>query len=376
MKKFACYIHVPFCYHKCIYCDFYSIIKHDGINDYLVSLYKEIDFYAEKYNKDYSIGTIFFGGGTPSILEPKLLGDIINYLFKKFHSTFEPEITIEANPGTLNKDKLTEIKNIGVNRLSIGVQSFENDDLRYLTRIHTAEQAKEMIFAAKEVGFNNINLDLIFNLPKQTKEKWEYNLKEAISLPINHISCYSLIVEPGTILNKQILDGKIKINDEDYDADLYERTIEFLTEKEFIQYEVSNFAKKGYQCEHNKYYWEYNDYLGLGPSAHSFMDGIRWNNFTALNFYTSAINKNLHAVMSSEKLTDKQKTEEFVLMGLRSTGINIRRLELINNEWLNKNKRLLRIMEKDGYLKMEGYKISLTSKGFPLCDEILLLFEY
>ncbi|MFH0736471.1 MAG: radical SAM family heme chaperone HemW [bacterium] len=376
MKKFACYIHVPFCFHKCIYCDFYSIIKHTGIEDYIISLYKEIDFYAEKYNKEYSISTIFFGGGTPSILEPKILGNIVNYLLKKFHSTFEPEITIEANPGTLNKEKLIELINIGINRLSIGVQSFDDLDLQYLTRIHTAQQAKEMICAANEAGFANINLDLIFNLPKQTKEKWEYNLNQAVNLPINHISCYSLIVEPGTILNKQILDGKVKINDEDYDADLYEQTIEFLSTRGFLQYEVSNFAKKGYECLHNKYYWEYNDYLGLGPSAHSFMDGVRWNNFTALNFYSTAIKTKLHAVMNTEILNEKQKTEEFVLMGLRSTGINIRRLELINNEWLNKNKHLLKVLEKDNYLKTEGNKIKLTSKGFPLCDEILLLFNY
>ncbi|HPN39730.1 MAG TPA: radical SAM family heme chaperone HemW, partial [Melioribacteraceae bacterium] len=306
MKELACYIHIPFCKHKCIYCDFYSVINFKNIDQYFTSLLKEIDYYSEKLSSEYTIKTIFFGGGTPSILPSNKIKYIINKLKKKFFVDELAEITLEANPGTLTFNKLTKLKETGVNRLSIGVQSFNNNDLKYLTRIHTSKQAVEIINSAHKAGFNNISLDLIFNLPKQTKEYWLKNLDIATSLPINHISCYSLIVEPGTILNKQVLDGKIKINDDDIDADLYEITINYLKEKGFEQYEVSNFAKKRFQSLHNKFYWEYNEYLGLGPSAHSFINYKRWWNYTSLSYYMSAIQKNNHARMSTENLTALQ----------------------------------------------------------------------
>ncbi len=376
MIDLACYIHVPFCKHKCIYCDFYSIIKFENVNEYIKSLLKEIDYYASEYSKSHKIKTIFFGGGTPSILEPKAIEEILKYLSKKFTIDSSPEITLEANPGTLTYNKLINIKSAGINRLSIGVQSFDDDDLTYLTRIHKSNDAIEIINSAKIAGFENLSLDLIFNLPKQSKEKWIKNLDAATALPINHISCYSLIVEPGTILNKQVLDGKVKINDEDYDADLYEITIEYLKNKGFEQYEVSNFAKNGYQSLHNKFYWEYKDYLGLGPSAHSFINGIRWSNYTSLSYYINSISKKNEAIMYKETLTNKQKVEEFVIMGLRATGINLEQLKIISPEWLNINNKSLKFMKEKGYLTITEQFIKLTSLGYPLCDEILLNLEY
>ena len=376
MKTFAVYIHVPFCHHKCIYCDFYSIIKFDGIQDYISSLLKEIDYYSAKYKDEYSIKTIFFGGGTPSVLDPNLIEMVINYLKDKFFYEENLEITIESNPGTLTNEKLIALNKTGINRISIGVQSFDDNDLEYLTRIHKSAQAIDMIKNAKSAGFDNISLDLIFNLPNQTKEKWLKNLEVAVSLPISHISCYSLIVEPGTILNKQVLDGKVKINDDNYDADLYEITMEYLNKKEFKQYEVSNFAKEGFQCLHNKYYWEYKDFLGLGPSAHSFMDGYRWNNYTALSFYNNNINNYGHAALNIEKLSEKQKLEEFILMGLRSTGIDLTRINEFDNEWLAKNNKNIKLFEDEEYLVVDKSKIKLTTKGYSLCDEILLKFNY
>ena len=376
MKELACYIHVPFCKHKCIYCDFYSVIKFQDVDNYIESLKIEIEYYAKKFSKTHKIKTVFWGGGTPSILEPKIINEILMMLNDKFRFSKNAEITLEANPGTLNFNKLQELKLAGINRLSVGVQSFNNKDLEYLTRIHKSEEAYEIINKAQEAGINNISLDLIFNLPKQTKKKWLKNLDIATSLPINHISCYSLIVEPGTILNKQILDGKVKLNDEDYDADLYQITIDYLNKKGFEQYEVSNFAKKGYRSQHNLFYWEYKDYLGLGPSAHSLVNGVRWSNYTSLSYYLEAIKNNNNAQMSIETLTPKQKLEEFIIMGLRATGINLKKLKLIAPNWIDENYRTLSFLEQKGYIIITDDSIKLTSLGYPICDEILLNLNY
>lgn len=376
MIELACYIHIPFCKHKCIYCDFYSIIKFDNIDEYVKALLKEIEFYASTYSKNYKIKTIFFGGGTPSVLDTNLINEILLKLKSCFNVDNNVEITLEANPGTLNYDKLIELKSIGINRLSIGVQSFDDDDLTYLTRIHNSQDADNIINWAHSAGFENLSLDLIFNLPKQTKEKWVKNLDRATSLPIKHISCYSLIVERGTILYKQVLDGKVKINDEDYDAELYEITIDYLKEKGFEQYEVSNFAKEGFQSIHNKFYWEYKDYLGLGPSAHSFIDGVRWSNFTSLSYYLDSINKKNEAQMNKEILTDKQKLEELVIMGLRAKGINLTKLKKIAPDWVDINQKSLSFMQEKGYLIITEDNIKLTKLGYPVCDEILLNLEY
>ena len=241
MKDSALYIHIPFCDHKCIYCDFYSIITTDNISTFLNALKKEIAFYSGKYSNDHTFSSIFFGGGTPSLMEPKYIGEIIQTLKSYYVVNEDAEITLETNPGTVTKEKLKEFKNVGINRISIGIQSFHEDELKFLTRIHDKDTAIKTVYNAAEIGLENINIDLIFNLPKQTKQKWQSNLETAVALPIKHISTYSLILERGTILNKLVLDGKVRMQNDDYDAELYEMTIDFLTSHGFQQYEVSNF---------------------------------------------------------------------------------------------------------------------------------------
>ncbi len=282
MKDSALYVHIPFCDHKCIYCDFYSIITSDNIGAFLKSLKLEIDYYTEIYSHNRFFTSIYFGGGTPSLMEPEYIEEIIIHLKKNFLIENSAEITLETNPGTVTEQKLKSFLKTGVNRISIGIQSFKDDDLKFLTRIHDSETAIKTILNAYNAGFENISADLIFNLPGQTKDKWLYNLETIIQLPVKHISAYSLILEKGTILNKMVLDGKVKIQEEDYDAELYELTIDFMISTGFIQYEVSNFAKEGFECIHNKAYWEYRDYLSFGPSAHSFVNGKRWWNFSSL----------------------------------------------------------------------------------------------
>lgn len=376
MKETAIYIHIPFCDHKCIYCDFYSIVSYENVSSYLSALKKEIKFYAEKFAGERKIISIFFGGGTPSFMQPEYIGKIISEIKNNFHVDDEAEITLETNPGTVNKEKLTSFRNEGINRLSVGIQSFDESDLKFLTRIHDAETAKKTILDAKETGFENISLDLIFNLPDQTKEKWKCNLEQALSLPIKHLSAYSLILEPGTILNKMVLDEKVKMQDNDHDADLYEFTIDFLTARGFNQYEVSNFCIPGFECIHNNAYWRYKDYLGLGTSAHSFADGKRWWNYSSAKFYIDAINNKSNAVAGDEILTKEQMLDEYVMLALRSKGIDKSELiEKFGNNWLSRNNDLIESLENENYLTEKKSLLSFTRKGYLLCDEILTRFN-
>jgi len=372
MKNTALYIHIPFCKHKCIYCDFYSIITTDNINPFLSALKKEIEYYAKEYSEGRIITSIFFGGGTPSLIESDYLKEILEQINKYFTVSENVEITIETNPGTISLEKLKLFREIGFNRISIGVQSFNDNELKFLTRIHSKDEAIKTVYDAEKAGFENINIDLIFNLPKQTKKIWMSNLKQAVELPICHISAYSLILERGTILNKMVLDGKVTLQDTDYDADLYLSTIDFLYYKGFQQYEVSNFCKDDYECKHNNAYWHYQDYLSFGTASHSFIDGKRWWNFSSLTKYISEINNNGNAVRSIEVLTDDQKLNEYVMLALRSNGLNKSKFKKIfGNVWLNsKGNHFSKMIENNLIGDICG-NLKLTKHGYAICDEIL-----
>ena len=375
MQKTACYIHIPFCDHKCIYCDFYSIITSDNITSFLPNLKKEISHFAEQYSDGRELISIFFGGGTPSLMEPDYISEILESVKTNFVVSKDAEITMETNPGTVSFDKLKSFHSAGINRISIGVQSFDNDDLKFLTRIHNSETAINTVYSAAEAGFWNISLDLIFNLPGQTKEKWIKNLEQAVKLPLQHISAYSLILERGTILNKMVLDGKVEIEDEDYDAELYETTINFLTSNGFYQYEVSNFAKPGFECVHNNAYWNYTDYLGFGTSAHSFIEGKRWWNLSSLKMYIDKIQKQGNAIAGSEDISAEKALSEYIMLELRSSGIDINNLEKRfgseSSEWLKKNYSYFELLKSKNFVLLDNGLIKLTSKGYAVCDEIL-----
>ncbi len=376
MKDLAVYIHIPFCDHKCIYCDFYSIISYDNVASYLQSLKKEIEFYSALYTENHEVISIYFGGGTPSFMEPGYIGEIISKIKKEFNVNADAEITLETNPGTVSKDKLAEFKEGGINRISIGVQSFNKDELEFLTRIHDSETAIRTVNDAYQIGFENISLDLIFNLPYQTKQMWLGNLQQAVALPVKHISAYSLILEKGTILNKMVLDGKVNLQDADYDAELYELTIDFLSERGFAQYEVSNFSKPGFKCVHNNAYWRYKDYLGFGTSAHSFINGKRWWNYSSLKFYNEAVKSKNHSKIGEEVLTGNEKTEEYVMLALRSKGLDLN--DLKNNfdeEWLNRNQAYFNELIACKFVERTNNFIKLTKKGYAVCDEIIANFH-
>ena len=373
MKDISIYIHIPFCDHKCIYCDFYSLITLENQELFLDSLKKEIDYYSSNYSSERNVKTIFFGGGTPSLMSVKYISQILENINSNFTVDQNAEITLETNPGTVDKNKLENFKNIGINRLSIGIQSFHQDDLEFLTRIHDRKTAIDTVNNAAAIGFNDISIDLIFNLPKQTKKKWTENLYEALSLPITHISTYSLILERGTILNKMVLDGKAKIGDNDFDSDLYGSTIKILTGKGFEQYEVSNFCKPGFESKHNLNYWKYGDYLSFGPASHSFVNGKRWWNYSSLKHYINEVSANGNAVRGFENLSDKQKLEEYIMLAFRSKGIDLNEMfSIFGNSWYKNNFEKISKLFNNGFAQRSNGVLKLTSKGYAICDEIVL----
>jgi len=372
LKESALYIHIPFCDHKCIYCDFYSIITEDNILPYLNSLKKEIEYYSDPYSANRVFNSIYFGGGTPSLMQPEYIAEIISTLKSSYNVSDNAEITLETNPGTVNSKKLKSFYNYGINRISIGIQSFNEKELKFLTRIHDNETALKTVHDAAGAGFNNINVDLIFNLPGQTKEIWKSNLSIAVKLPITHISAYSLILERGTILNKMIIDGKVKIRDDDYDAELYEMCLNFLEENNFRQYEVSNFAKEGFECIHNNAYWKYKEYLSFGTSSHSFMDRKRWWNYSSLKRYISEIEITNHAVANFELISKKQMLDEYIMLALRSKGLNVNEFRnMFGDDWLKDKSDYLSQLKDRKFILITDDFIRLTKSGYALCDEIL-----
>jgi len=373
LTPLSIYIHIPFCKQKCIYCDFYSITSLNNFQTYFSALESEIDSYISSLVRSYNIRSIYFGGGTPTIVPPIYLERIINKISKSFKINNDIEISIESNPGTITKENLISYRNMGINRISIGVQSFSDNDLRFLSRIHNRKDAIDAIEQSLKSGFDNINIDLIFNLPFQNRYSWLENLKTAVNLPVSHISAYSLIIEEGTPIYKMIINGDIKIKNEDHDSELYLSTINFLNEKGFYIYEVSNFAKSGFECIHNKAYWNYNDYLGLGTSAHSFIDKKRWWNARELNDYLYNINSSSKGYTEWESITPEQQKDEYIMLQLRSCGLDLREIEsLFNINLIKEKKALISQSVEAGLLIIDDSKIRLTPKGYSLADEIIL----
>jgi oxygen-independent coproporphyrinogen-3 oxidase len=305
-------------------------------------------------------------------MDTDYIESIINKIRQNFNVSKTAEITLETNPGTVNIEKLMRFKKAGVNRISIGVQSFDNSELKFLTRIHDSGTAVETVENAFNAGIENISVDLIFNLPNQTKRSWMENLFKAVALPIKHISAYSLILERGTILNKMVIHGKVTLQDADYDANLYETTIELLENNGFYQYEVSNFTKPGSECVHNDAYWRYAEYFGFGTSAHSFINKKRWWNFSSLKKYMSEVELNECAIAGSELITPEKELDEYVMLAIRSTGINKNEFKArFGNSWLDSKNSYFNLLEKREFLKISNGVIKLTAKGYAVCDEIL-----
>ena len=316
-EKLSLYIHIPFCVKKCLYCDFPSWQGCESyFEDYTESLLNEIKN-GERIYSDYDISTIFIGGGTPTVLSPKLLGKITDAVLERYNVESNAEITSEANPGTVDCYKLKEMKAMGINRLSFGVQAWQNNILKALGRIHDRETFLKNFDEAKNAGFENINCDLMFSLPNQTFKDWMETLENFSKLDIQHISAYSLIVEDGTPFKKMQEEGRLLLPDEETDRKMYSAANEILAKNGFERYEISNFAKKGFESRHNITYWETRPYIGFGLGSHSYFQAERYNNTYDLKEYIAANGDAKKLRENKEILTDKEKEEEFMFMGLR-----------------------------------------------------------
>lgn len=372
-NSFELYIHIPFCVRKCAYCDFLSAPgSEEAKASYTKALLREIE--AVKTEKR-EVSSIFVGGGTPSALSPSLMGDIFEKIHESFSVAQDAEITIEANPGTLSKEKLFLYKNAGINRLSLGLQSPEEAELKSLGRIHTYEEFLESFSLAREAGFQNINVDLMCALPDQTYEGWIRNLRTVAALHPEHISAYSLIIEEGTPFAKR----KLNLPDEDTEYRMYEDTAGILEEYGYEQYEISNYAKKGLVCRHNIGYWTRKEYLGLGLGAASLWGNQRFSNTSDFSAYLKESGSPEKIRENRETLSLEDEMSEFMFLGLRMTeGVSKAEflesfgtpIESVYGKVLDKYKNMGLLEEKEG-------RIFLTRAGIHVSNGVMaeLLLE-
>lgn len=364
------YIHIPFCRKKCFYCDFYSREYNSGsAKEYVACLCWQIDGLKESFR------TIFVGGGTPSVLEKALLGKLFKSL--KRVSKSAKEFTVEVNPESLDRQKIDLFLQSGCNRLSIGVQSLFEDKLKKLGRIHSSQKAQDAVYLAKEMGFVNISIDLIFGVWGETLDSWKQELERAVVLPVKHISVYGLTPEKKSPFFRALKRGDLEQLSEEISAQMYEFSIEFLERNGFFQYEVSNFARRRYLCRHNWNYWQNNFYIGLGPSAVSYVEGVRMTNVANVKEYIRRVNKGENTVASQEKLGRVRRAKEAAAILIRTAeGIDLagfRQKYGVDFGKLNrgtidnlKDMGLLRYYEAAGKIK----RICLTKKGFLFSDTV------
>ena len=373
------YVHIPFCVRKCNYCDFLSAPADDATKKrYVEALCKEIAGYKE-LTKEYQLATIYFGGGTPSVLEVSFIEQILNTVKKNFAVDMAAEVTLEVNPGTASLEKLKRYQELGINRLSIGVQSAKEKELALLGRIHTFEEAKQTYFWAREAGFENISLDLMSALPGQSLEDYKQNVEAILSLNPEHISSYSLIIEEGTPFYQQYAEGapkKDELPEEETDRAMYAYTKERLVQAGYERYEISNYAKPGFESRHNSSYWIGTEYLGVGLGASSLFTTARYHNETDLTAYIEAIETGQDARREIERLVLEEQMEEFMILGLRMMkGVSRQEfqkrfgkaMETVYGSALSK-------LEKQGLLVKEGDRIALTETGIDVSNQVFIEF--
>ena len=369
MKKVALYIHIPFCKQKCLYCDFKSFPKAEGfMEDYVDALIKEI----KNTTKGYKIRSLFIGGGTPSYLNEKSLLKLMNSI-KALDYEEGAEKTIECNPGTVSENKFKIIKSGGINRISFGLQSTKDELLKKIGRIHTYEEFKENYYLARKLGFNNINIDMMFGLPNQKLKDYEESLIEICNLSPEHISAYSLIIEEGTPFYNMYNKDLLILPNEDEEREMYRRGKEILKLNGYHQYEISNFAKVNKECFHNKIYWKCEEYIGVGIAASSFIDERRYRNISNIKEYIDRINNNESVIEEEYRNTEKDDIEEFMFMNLRMiNGINENEFKRRFNKDIDDiYKGVIEKHIKNKLLKREDGRIFLTDKGIELSNYVM-----
>ena len=368
------YIHIPFCIRKCGYCDFLSFpCKNSEKTAYLQALHTEI-LCCGKGRESIPVTSVFFGGGTPSLLTGEELAGILSALRQQFVFQDDAEITMEANPGTLTRKNLIEYRAAGVNRLSIGCQSVHDTELQALGRIHTFAQFAESFSLAREAGFTNINVDLMSAIPGQDLASWKDCLETVTSFAPEHISAYSLIIEEGTpFYEKQ---DSLNLPDEDTERDMYALTRRFLAEKGYAQYEISNYARPGYACRHNIGYWDQTPYLGLGLGSSSYMEETRWKNTADMDTYLQQADRQQFVREEEEQLTFQERMEEYMFLGLRmNCGVSIPLFqERFGVEMEAVYQKTIEHFVREKLLTIRENRVCLTEKGMDLANTVMAGF--
>ena len=362
-KPLGLYLHIPFCVKKCGYCDFYSVEDRELMKEYVSALLLHIRSYG-KVCSGYTVDTVYIGGGTPTCLGPKYLGRILQEIRNKFPLAEDAEITVECNPESTDKKVLDVMKKQGVNRLSFGVQSAHDEELRAIGRIHTFAQAKEAVELAREKGFANISLDLMYGLPGQTREMFLDSVEQCLGLEPQHLSCYGLKLEPGTPMGRE----NPVLPDDDAQADTYLAMCERLRDKGYEHYEISNFAKPGCRSRHNMKYWDLSEYLGLGPGAHSFMNGRRFAFARDLKAYIGGED----IVQDEDEVPTFQRQGEYLMVRLRTAdGVDFLNLEKRYNIDSTPYEEAFRGLMGNGLVAHQGTRWYLTEKGFLVSNSII-----
>ncbi|WP_300358078.1 radical SAM family heme chaperone HemW [Fusobacterium sp.] len=352
----AIYIHIPFCVKKCDYCDFLSFKStKEERKKYVDFILKEIELYPK-----YNYNTVYFGGGTPSLLEPSDVKRILS----KLNINENAEVTLEANPKTVDYEKLKGFKEAGINRLSMGIQSFNEKFLKKLGRLHSSHEGEEAYFTARKAGFNNISLDLMFSLPEQTLDEVREDLEKMVSLNPEHFSIYSLIWEPDTKFFEKLEKGEYKETDNDLEASMYEMIIDYSTKMGYEHYEISNFCKKGKEAQHNSKYWRNEEYVGIGIGASGYIDGIRYKNKMKFTDYYDSILIGKKPVLEVEEVNEEMKEEYRHILGLRLLQEGI--IPSSTEKYLEIYKEL----EKDGFIEKKLGRYILTRKGIFLANDV------
>ncbi|NCC68424.1 MAG: radical SAM family heme chaperone HemW [Clostridia bacterium] len=369
--KLGIYIHVPFCASKCAYCDFYSVAGRDRVMDrYQSALIKHITEAAPQM-EPYYIDTIYFGGGTPSYYGARRICEILDVLKNNAKVLKNAEITVEMNPDSVSRSQLRLLWAAGVNRVSLGVQSASDDILRLIGRRHNYSQAEQAVRMCRTTGFGNISIDLIYGLPTQTKNDWADTLSKVIALKPTHLSCYGLKLEENTPMYGRYKDSD-DIPDDDEQADMYLFMTDLLARYGYAQYEVSNFARPGYESRHNLKYWQLDDYMGFGPSAHSCVGNVRYSYIRSLKGYIDAVNNGTSVLDEFETIDKLERAAEYIMLGMRTTrGISRDEYSRLYRSGFDKIEYLLTEYGKKGWVVADGDRWHFTSSGFLLSNILI-----
>lgn len=376
-KKIAIYIHIPFCEHICYYCDFNKVfIEGQPVDQYLQMLVLEMQLWLNRY-PDVEIPTIYIGGGTPSSLSVDQLDYLLSNIIKNIDVSNVQEFTMEANPGDLTEEKLWVLQKYGVNRLSMGVQTFNNRLLKKIGRKHTAEDVEETLAFLAKNNFNNVSIDLIYALPGQTLEDFEDTLKRALSYQLPHYSMYSLILENKTMFMNWVRKGNLILPSQDEEAAMFQLAIDTMKQAGYYQYEVSNFAKPGFTSKHNLIYWDNEHYFGFGAGASGYVDNVRYRNYGPIQHYLKPLQANQLPILSEEILSIREQMEEEMFLGLRkSEGVSIARFEdKFQKKFTDIYGKILPELVEQGYISYTvGESIRLTQKGLFVGNDVFEKF--